>query len=115
LFKTKQPTLRDCYHERIVNQKGQASQADLVSVYTGWRKEYLRNLRENAQVNSKRQKTEHLKEGDIVIVKNDKTNRNFWRLGKIEELTSGDGMVRAVKAKIERVKKVYPTSSASRS
>jgi hypothetical protein len=39
----------------------------------GWRKEYLRNLRENAQVNGKRQKTEQLKEGDIVIVKNDKT------------------------------------------
>ena len=68
---------------------------------TRWRKEYLRNLRENAQVNGKRQKTEQLKEGDIVIVKNDKTNRNFWRLGKIDELISGDdGMVRAAKVRV---------------
>ena len=68
---------------------------------TRWRKEYLRNLRENAQVNVKRQKTEKLKEGDIVIVKNDKMNRNFWRLGKIEELISGDDeMVRAAKVRV---------------
>ena len=61
----------------------------------------MRNLRENAQVNGKRQKTEQLKEGDIVIVKNDKTNRNFWRLGKIEELISDDdGMVRAAKVRV---------------
>ncbi|CAB4011853.1 Hypothetical predicted protein, partial [Paramuricea clavata] len=60
-----------------------------------------RNIRENAQVNGKHKKTEQLKEGDIVIVKNDKTNRNFWRLGKIEELISGDdGMVRAAKVRV---------------
>jgi uncharacterized Zn finger protein len=52
-------------------------------------------------VNGKRQKTEQLKEGDIVIVKNDKTNRNFWRLGKIEELISGDDrMVRAANVRV---------------
>jgi hypothetical protein len=38
---------------------------------------------------------------DIVIVKNDKTNRNFWRLGKIEELISGDDeMVRAANVRV---------------
>ena len=52
-------------------------------------------------MNGKGQKTGQLKEGDIVIVKNDKTNRNFWRLGKIEELISGDdGMVRAAKVRV---------------
>ena len=62
----------------------------------------MRNLRENAQVNGKRQKTEQLKESDIVIVKNDKTNRNFRRLGKIEELISGDDEmpVRAAKVRV---------------
>ena len=60
-----------------------------------------------------RKKTEHLKEGDIVIVKNDKTNRNFWRIGKIEELISGDdGMVLAARSGLVTRTE---TSSASRS
>ncbi len=34
--------------------------------------------------------------GDIVIVQNDKTKRNFWKLAKVEELLPGeDGVVRA--------------------
>ena len=66
-----------------------------------WRKEYLLNLRENSRVNSKRQKTEELSVGDVVIIKNDKTNRNFWRLGKVVELISGDdGVVRAAKVRV---------------
>ena len=66
-----------------------------------WRKEYLLNLRKNSRVNSKRQKTEELSVRDVVIIKNDKTNRNFWRLGKVEELISGDdGVVRAAKVRV---------------
>jgi hypothetical protein len=39
--------------------------------------------------------------GDVVIIKNDKKNRNFWRLGKVEELISGDdGVVRAAKVRV---------------
>jgi hypothetical protein len=84
-----------------LNKRARRHKQILCQFTTRWRKEYLRNLRENAQVNVKRQKTEQLKEGDIVIVKNDKTNRNFWRLGKIEELISGvDGMVRAAKVRV---------------
>ena len=34
--------------------------------------------------------------GDIVIVQNDKTKQNFWKLAKVEELMPGeDGVVRA--------------------
>ena len=63
-------TRRARYHRQILRQ------------FTScWRKEYLLNLRENSEVNSKRQKTEELTVGDIVIIKNDKTNRSFWRLG----------------------------------
>ena len=66
-----------------------------------WRKEYLLNLRENSQVNRKRQTTEELTVGDIVIIKNDKTNRSFWRLGRIEQLIAGgDGMNRAAMVKV---------------
>ena len=86
-----------------LNKRARRHKQILCQFTTRWRKEYLRNIRENAQVNGKRQKqkTEQLKEGDIVIVKNDKTNRNFWRLGKIEELISGDdGMVRAAKVRV---------------
>ena len=52
-------------------------------------------------MNSKRQKTEELTVDDIVIIKNDKTNRSFWRLGRIEQLIAGgDGMNRAAMVKV---------------
>jgi hypothetical protein len=41
--------------------------------------------------------------GDIVIVRNEKSNRNFWKLAKVEELQSGDdGVVRAATIRICR-------------
>ena len=52
-------------------------------------------------MNSKRLKTEESTVGDIVIIKNDKTNRSFWRLGRIEQLIAGgDGMNRAAMVKV---------------
>ena len=82
-------TRRARYHRQILRQ-----------FTSRWRKEYLLNLRENSRVNSKRQKTEELTVGDIVI-KNDKTNRSFWRLGRIEQLIAGgDGMNRAAMVKV---------------
>jgi SOS-response transcriptional repressor LexA len=39
--------------------------------------------------------------GDIVIVRNEKSNRNFWKLAKAKELQSGDdGVVRAATIRI---------------
>ena len=83
-------TRRARYHRQILRQ-----------FTSRWRREHLLNLRESSQVNSKRQKTEALTVGDIVIIKNDKTNRSFWRLGRIEQLiTGGDGMTRAAMVKV---------------
>ena len=66
-----------------------------------WRKEYLKNLRENSKVNSKRLKMDEISIGDMVIIKNDRTNRNFWRLGRVEDLIPGDdGVVRAAKVRV---------------
>ena len=39
--------------------------------------------------------------GDIVIIRNEKSNRNFWKLAKVEELQFGDdGVVCAATIRI---------------
>ena len=39
--------------------------------------------------------------GDSVLIKNDSTNRVFWKMGKVEELIPGeDGKVRAAVVKV---------------
>ena len=59
-----------------------------------WRKDYLLNLRERAS----KQDTNcapNIKVGDVVVLKNDKTKRIFWKLGRIESLLPGkDGQIR---------------------
>ena len=54
-----------------------------------WRKEYLLNLREQSVCNSKG-KNNSISVEDIVIIKNDKTNCNFWKLAMVENLLRGD-------------------------
>ena len=65
-----------------------------------WRNEYLISLREI--LSQSRQSVEpDIVVGDIVVVKNDFSKRQFWKLGKIEELIIGtDGRVRAAKVRI---------------
>ena len=59
-----------------------------------WRTEYLQSLRENSHASLNQQAK--IAVGDIVVVQNDKTKRNFWKLAKVEELLPGeDGVVRA--------------------
>ena len=58
-----------------------------------WRTEYLQSLRENLHVSVNQQA--EITVGDIVIVQNDKTKRNFWKLANVEELMPEDGVVRA--------------------
>jgi hypothetical protein len=65
-----------------------------------WRREYLQNLREQTTKSSSN-KSIDISVGDIVILKNDQTCRNFRKLAKIEELLPGaDGVVRAVIVKV---------------
>ena len=67
----------------------------LLQVYKKqWKREYLQSLRDN--YNASGNQTPKITVGDVVIVQDEKTNRNFWKLAKVEELLPGDdGVVRA--------------------
>ena len=59
------------------------------------------SLRENHKVKSRHDKKPDISVVDIVILKNDSTSRNFWRLAKIEELLPGrDGTIRSAVVKV---------------
>ena len=50
-------------------------------------------------------KTGNISIGDIVILRNDKTSRCFWKLAKVEQLLHGeDNLVRAAVVKVLRGK-----------
>lgn len=80
---------RAMYHRQLLRQ-----------YTTSWKREYLLSLRE---VSSVRNSTEAEKKvkiavGDVVILKEDKTPRQLWKLAKVEGLIqSNDGVVRAAK------------------
>ena len=66
-----------------------------------WRTEYLLRLREQSRVMAKNNKTGNISIGDIVILRNDKTSRSFWKLAKVEQLLHGeDNLVRAAVVKV---------------
>ena len=70
---------------------------------TKWRKTYLLNLRENhaVQLKSRARSGPQIAVGDIVILKNDTTNRMFWKLANVEQLLPGrGGLVRAAIVKV---------------
>lgn len=65
-----------------------------------WRNEYLLELRNSHRQVKKRHGTEIIQVGDIVTVHSDDTPRNFWRLGRVEEIIvgrDGEGRVAIVK------------------
>ncbi|CAB4022910.1 RNA-directed DNA polymerase from mobile element jockey, partial [Paramuricea clavata] len=66
-----------------------------------WRTEYLLGLREQSRVMARNNKTGNISIGDIVILRNDKTSRCFWKLAKVEQLLHGeDNLVRAAVVKV---------------
>ena len=70
----------------------------LAQFTTQRRTEYLR---ERNQARSRENEKEHVSVGDIVLLKNDSTNRNNWKLAKAEELICGaDGKTRAAVVKV---------------
>ena len=79
----------------------------------------MQNLRQQATKLSSNRSID-ISVGDIVILKNDQTCRNFWNLAKIEQLLPGaDGVVRAVIVKVlggknnEKVQLLRRTHTAS--
>ena len=66
-----------------------------------WRRTYLLSLRETHAQSSNIRKGAEIAVGDVVILKNDSTQRMFWKLAVVEELLSGkDGIVRAARVKV---------------
>jgi len=63
-----------------------------------WQREYLLGLREHNKCNRKGQPRQIVKPGDIVILKDELTHRNWWKLARVTELIIGrDGNARAAK------------------
>ena len=85
---------------------------------------YLLNLQERHSQNSRNRKGADVAVGDVVILKNDSTNRMFWKLAKVERLFTGkDGIARAALIKVSNsdrnprllkrsVKHLYPRKSS---
>ena len=66
-----------------------------------WRRTYLLRLRETHAQSSNIRKGAEIAVGDVVILKNDSTQRMFWKLAVVEELLPGkDGIVRAARVKV---------------
>ena len=66
-----------------------------------WKREYLQSLREQSNTKARTDKESGIAIGDIVIVRNEKTNRNFRKLAKVEDLLQGgDKVVRATVIRI---------------
>ena len=63
-----------------------------------WRKEYLQNLQVRTKWNSSRR---NVKNGDVVLIKDDNVIRAEWLLARVEEAyLSEDGHVRSVKVRL---------------
>ena len=86
-----------------------------------WRTEYITSLRESHK--SSKSKLEIVKEGDIVLIYDDKQPRHLWKLGRVQEvIRSKDGCVRAAKVlvgstgiSIDRpISKLYPIETRNR-
>lgn len=69
------------------------------AMWLRWTKEYIRGLRERHCANrTDSSKDFGLKVGDVVIIRSDEKNRNYWKLGIVQEFITGkDGIIRGVK------------------
>ena len=67
-----------------------------------WSREYLLSLQEQYQMSSVRKTNQAvLKEGDVVLLRNEGTARCLWKLAKVTQLLPGrDGIIRAAKVQV---------------
>ena len=84
------------------------------AMWNRWTREYARGLRERHNLKHSGKKPS-IAEGDVVLVQGEKKDRNYWKLGIVNELVVGrDGIVRAAKLRsgkgmLERaIQHLYP-------
>ncbi|XP_046856035.1 uncharacterized protein LOC124449128 [Xenia sp. Carnegie-2017] len=71
-----------------------------------WRTKYFLSVRETSRLLHGAQK-EEIAAGDVVVLKNDRSSRIFWKLARVTELiVSKDGVVRAAKVCVASTTKV---------
>ena len=99
-------TPNSTYHEIIsthqsLTRKTRHHKNLLQQVTKQWRKEYLTSLREQSNARNKGNAVQEILVGDIVLLKNDSTNRIHWKIARVEELILGaDGKVQAAIVKV---------------
>jgi len=65
-----------------------------------WKKDYLLSLQERRDIN-RSSNLQEIKEGDVVILKEDGTARCLWKLAKIIETIKGrDGTIRSARIQL---------------
>ena len=68
-----------------------------------WKKDYLLSLQERRDINRPSSNGREIKEGDVVILKEEGTARCLWKLAKIIETIKGrDGAIRSAKIQLMR-------------
>ena len=87
------------FEEREVNSRKRWRMAQALAdmVWRRWRKEYLPNLAVRPKWNKEQR---NLKEGDLILIKNDDAPRSHWPLGRVQKTFPGsDGRVRTAEVK----------------
>ena len=85
--------------ENSLSKRKQALEMVLDNFWDRWRREYITGLRELQRV--RKRGGEKIREGDVVIIFDEKAPRHMWRIAKVEKLiTSGDEKVRGAVLKL---------------
>jgi len=88
----------------LLTRRAQHLNKTLTHFWSGWRNEYLLELRESHHHhNTGNPKATPVLVGDIVVVHHKTLPREFWRLGKVDDVVTGrDGYVRGAKVKVAK-------------
>ena len=72
------------------------------NAWNRWKGEYLESLQEKHNMRCRKENRPALANGNVVIIKGEERNRNWWRLGIFIELFKGaNGIVRAAKIRCD--------------
>jgi len=99
-------TPNSAHHEIISTYQSLTRRAHLhkhllQQVTKQWRNEYLTSLREQSHAGNKGHDVQEISVGDIVLLKNDSTNRIHWKIARVEEVIPGaGGKIRAAIIKV---------------